>query len=137
MRSRTPRLLVSVLGFAGTFVQIATGSKNTRVRPENGTEAFLVPTASVSKIESTSDGRLPVTKDIASQKRAYRGEDLLIIVRSGKHNSRCVEIGGTESFLVSNDDLSGHHDAAPAVAETEADLDVVETDAAVQSTTEI
>ena len=137
MRSRTPRLLVSVIGLSGTFVQIATGSKNTRVRPVDGTVAFLVPTASVSKIESTSDGRLPVTKDIVSQKRAYHGEELLIIVRSGRHNSRCCQIGGTESFLVSNGDLSGHYEVVPAAAETEADLDAVENDAAVESTTEI
>jgi len=120
---RTPRQIVTVEGQEGQFLQVAVGAKNIRVQPAEGGMSFLVPAGTVTKVVSSDSDEKPVREGMISLKRATYDGEIVIIVRSGKKNSRVCEIGGTTSFLVQNDELSDHHEAVPAVEETVADSD--------------
>jgi len=116
--TRTPRQIVTVEGREGQFLQVAVGAKNIRVKPAEGGDTFLVPAGTVTKVVSSDSAEKPVRAGMISLKRATYAEVIVIIVRSGRHNSRICEIGGTVSFVVSNDELSDLHEAVPAVEET-------------------
>ena len=118
---RTPRQIVTVAGLEGSFLQVAVGRKNIRVQPAAGGTSFLVEAGKVSKVESSDDGSLPVREGMASKKRATYAGEIVIIVRTGKTNSRICEIGGSTTFLVENTELSDHHEEAPAVEEVPAE----------------
>ena len=126
--TRTPRQIVLVSGLEGRFLQVAVGRKNIRVQPEAGGTSFLVEAGKVSKIVSSDSDEKPVREGMASLKRATYAGETVIIVRTGKTNSRICEIGGSTSFLVENTELSNHHEAAPAVEEAPADLVTVDAD---------
>jgi len=114
--ARTPKQIVVVSGLEGNFLQTAVGKKRIRVIPIDGGESFLVDAGKVTKVDSSDPGELPVRESMESRKRAtYRG-DKVIVVRSGKDNSRIVEIGGEITFLVKQSELSEIHEEPPATA---------------------
>ena len=119
---RTPRQIVTVAGLEGSFLQVAVGRKNIRVQPAEGGTSFLVEAGKVSKVESSDDGSLPVREGMASKKRATYAGEIVVIVRTGKTNSRICEIGGSTTFLANNSELSNYHEEAPAVEAETADL---------------
>ena len=121
--TRTPRQIVTVNGLEGQFLQVAVGRKNIRVQPAAGGTSFLVEAGKVSKVDSSDDGSLPVREGMASKKRATYAGEIVIIVRTGKMNSRICEMGGQTTFLVENSELTDHHEVAPPVEETPADSD--------------
>ena len=123
MASRTPRQIVTVEGREGQFLQVSSGAKQIRVKRTEGSLSFLVPANTVTKVVSFDSAEKPVRAGMISLKRATYDGKIVIIVRSGKNNSRICEIGGTTTFVVANGELSDHHEAVPAVEETVADSD--------------